>query len=92
MEAADANSSYARIPVWDGRPENWLSFKRDVDWWLEGEDLNKITYNLAVRLAQKQSLTVKRIAREHDPESLRAVPNVCYTQVEVETYNASNRP
>ena len=64
MESHGADSGiYQRIPVWDGRAASWRQFEKDMQWFLAGEDLTKVNYNLSVRIAQKQSGAVKRRAR-----------------------------
>ena len=65
----------SRIPQWDGNPSTFRTFKRDVTWWLESEDLTKtLNYNLAARFAQRQRGAVRRVAMEMDPVTLRADP------------------
>ena len=55
----------SRIPVWVGDPSRWEVFKKDVEWWLAGEDLNKtLSYNLAARFFQRQKSTARARARE----------------------------
>ena len=67
---------YQRIPTWDGNATTWKSFEKDMHWFIAGEDLGKISYNLAVRIAQKQTGAVRRRAREIDPETLKPKPAV----------------
>ena len=78
---------WSRIPIWDGKANSWKSFEKDLQWFLAGEDLSKITYNLAVRVAQRQTGSVKRRAREFQPEDLAPIPAVLYTEEEADTYN-----
>ena len=54
---------WARIPIWDGKATSWKTFEKDMQWFIAGEDLSNISYNLAVRIAQKQNGSVKRRAR-----------------------------
>ena len=78
---------YQRIPTWDGKATSWKSFEKDMQWFIAGEDLGKISYNLAVRLAQKQTGAVRRRAREFDPETLKPKPAVLWTDATAERYN-----
>ena len=66
-----------RIPVWDGRAQTLRDHRKDIDWWLEGEDLDAtLKYNLASRYANKQPYLVRQRAREFAPSQLRAIPAV----------------
>jgi len=28
------SGAWARVPVWDGSPATWKSFKREMTWWV----------------------------------------------------------
>ena len=60
----------ARIPVWDGRPESWERFKKDIKWWQAGEDLTKIKFNVGVRFVKRQRGIVKSKLEDFDPVTL----------------------
>ena len=67
----------SRIPVWDGDPTRWEVFRKDVEWWLAGEDLNRtMSYNLAARFVQRQKGTARSRAREFTPVQLQAAQEV----------------
>ncbi len=54
---ANAERDDARIPRFSGRYEDLPKFKEDVEWWVEGLDLESTRrYNLAVRFANKQTV------------------------------------
>ena len=77
----------SRIPIWDGKANSWKRFEKDIEWFLAGEDLNKINYNLAVRVAQRQQGSVKRRAKEFDPTDLAPAAAELYTKEEADAYN-----
>ena len=88
MEAhGDGGGIGSRIPIWDGKANSWKRFEKDIEWFLAGEDLNKINYNLAVRVAQRQQGSVKRRAREFDPTDLAAAAAELYTEDEADAHN-----
>ena len=58
---AGGNDGYSRIPGWDGAPPTWRRFKRAVDIWLEGENLD-VPYSLAARMVQKLTGTARNRA------------------------------
>ena len=50
-EEKDANGgAWSRVPTWDGSPQTWRSFRKDMSWWLAGLDIESTKkYNLAAR-------------------------------------------
>ena len=95
IEMAEGGGSesgiYHRIPVWDGRANTWKSFEKDVQWFLAGEDLSRISYNLAVRVAQKQTGAVRRRAREFDPDVLKPTPAQIWSASTAKSFNDAPR-
>ena len=83
----DSGNVWSRIPVWDGKATTWRSFEKDLQWFLAGEDLTKVSYNLAARIVQRQSGAVKRRAREFDPAEIGPRAPTYYTEDEAASIN-----
>ena len=67
----------ARVPVWDGAPTTWRSFKREVTWWISSLDLESTKrYNLAARWLLRKSGIVRQRGEEFDPSELAYKPAV----------------
>ena len=64
--------AFNRIPTWDGNPTTWRNFKRTVDVWLEGENLD-VPYSLAARMLQKLTGTAKTRTQLIPLEELRPI-------------------
>ena len=69
--------AWARVPLWDGSPLTWRSFKREMDWWCSALDLASTTkYNLAARWLLRQSGVVRQRGEEFSPQELAHQPEV----------------
>ncbi|CAK9027432.1 Teneurin-3, partial [Durusdinium trenchii] len=68
----DANAgAWTRVPTWDGSPQTWRSFRKEMSWWLAGLDIQSAKkYNLAARWLLKQSGVVRQRGEEFDPRDL----------------------
>ncbi|CAK9000166.1 unnamed protein product [Durusdinium trenchii] len=71
-EEKDANGgAWSRVPTWDGSPQTWRSFRKDMSWWLAGLDIESTKkYNLAARWLLRQSGMVRQRGEEFDPAEL----------------------
>ena len=83
---------HTRIPVWNGDPTTFKTFERDMEWFLAGEDLTRIHYNLAVRIVNKQTGAVKRRGKEFPPASLRHKSPEHWTQQDADAHNLTADP
>ena len=83
--------SVHRIPVWDGQPHTFRKFLRDMAWFLEGEDITRITYNLAARVVQRQVGTVRRRGEEFDPTELRHISALKWTTEAAAEHSARSK-
>ncbi|CAE7881426.1 agaA, partial [Symbiodinium necroappetens] len=64
--------AWGRVPVWDGSPLTWRSFKREMQWWLSSLDAESTKkYNLAARWLLRQSGTVRQRGEEFSPDELQ---------------------
>ena len=69
--------AWARVPTWDGSPQTWRGFKREMDWWCSALDLASTTkYNLAARWLLRQSGVVRQRGEEFTPQQLEHQPAV----------------
>ena len=66
----------ARIPAWDGMPTTWERFKVDVKWWMAGEDMTKVKFNVGVRFVKRQRGLVKSRLEQFEPSELAGIPSV----------------
>lgn len=68
----DANGgAWSRVPTWDGSPQTWRPFRREMAWWLAGLDVQSTKkYNLAARWLLRQSGVVRQRGEEFDPSEL----------------------
>ena len=55
------NDGYSRIPGWDGSPQTWRRYKRAVEIWIEGENL-EVSYSIAARMVTKLTGTARNRA------------------------------
>eukprot|EP00913_Durusdinium_trenchii_P030654 g28709.t1 len=71
-DGKDSNSgAWARVPTWDGSPQTWRSFRKEMNWWLAGLDLQSTKkYNLAARWLLRQSGVVRQRGEEYEPHEL----------------------
>ena len=64
-------SAWYRVPMWDGSPASWRSFRREMNWWVSSLDLEGTAkYNLAARWLLRQSGIVKQRGEEFSPADL----------------------
>ena len=68
--ANDHGLAFSRIPCWDGDPTKWRRYKRDVEIWLEGDNL-EVGYSVAARMVQRFSGTARLRAQLLDVKDLR---------------------
>ena len=68
----DANAgAWTRVPTWDGSPQTWRGFRKEMSWWLAGLDIQSTKkYNLAARWLLRQSGVVRQRGEEFDPRDL----------------------
>ena len=65
--------AWSRVPTWDGSPQTWRTFKREMQWWTSALDLQStLKYNLAARWLLRQSGIVRQRGEEFLPEDLEA--------------------
>ena len=72
--------SWYKVPTWDGSPQTWHAFKREMSWWqssLNVEDTKK--FNLAARWLLRQSGTVRARGEEFEPRELEYQRRVVFT-------------
>ena len=71
-EEKDQNGgSWSKVPTWDGSPQTWRSFQREMMWWQSALDLESTKkYNLAARWLLRQSGVVRQRGEEFTPEEL----------------------
>jgi len=62
---------YSRIPSWDGNPATFRKYERDVELFIEGENLD-VPFSVAARMVQKLSGTAKVVAELIPLAELRA--------------------
>ena len=66
------DGGFSRIPAWDGSPATWRRYKRAVEIWLEGENL-EVPYSIAARMVQKLTGTARNRADLIPLEKLRPI-------------------
>ena len=75
----------ARIPAWDGQATSWERFKKDFEWWEEGEDLSRFNdgkVNLGSRSVRRQRGLVRSRGESFKPAELRGRPTEYYSEEE----------
>lgn len=76
-EKSGSYGSWSYVPTWDGSPQTWRHFKREMQWWLSSLDLTSTTkYNLAARWLIRQSGVVRQRGEEFLPDELSHQPEV----------------
>lgn len=78
MAEDDKNAgAWSRVPVWDGDPKTWRSFRKEMTWWLEALDVQSTKkYNLAARWLLRQSGIVRQRGEEFTPAELAFQPAI----------------
>lgn len=70
-EKESSGGAWSRVPVWDGSPQTWRSFQREMKWWTSSLDLESTKkYNLAARWLLRQHGIVRQRGEEFLPEEL----------------------
>ena len=64
------SGAWSRIPSWNGDPTTWRSYKKRVELWVEGENL-EVGYSLAARLAQRLTGSARVVADQIPTVELR---------------------
>ena len=73
----EGHGAWSRVPIWDGSPQTWRSFRREMAWWTSSLDLESTKkYNLAARWLLRQSGMVRAQGEEFLPEELEHQPEV----------------
>ena len=63
--------AWGKVPIWDGSPQSWRAFQREMRWWLSALDLEGTKkYNLAARWLLRQSGVVRQRGEEFLPEEV----------------------
>ena len=72
MAEEDKNAgAWSRVPTWDGDPNSWRAFSREMPWWMEALDVQSTKkYNLAARWLLRQSGIVRQRGEEFTPAEL----------------------
>ena len=66
---SEQSNAFSRIPTWDGDASKWRKYKKDVEIWMEGENL-EVNYSVAARMVQRRSGTARIRASLLDPVDL----------------------
>ena len=76
MAEEDKNAgAWSRVPTWDGDPNSWRAFSREMPWWMEALDVQSTKkYNLAARWLLRQSGIVRQRGEEFTPAELAFQP------------------
>ena len=70
-EEEKGTSSWLRVPVWDGSPKEWRSFKREMSWWVASLDRESCKkFNIAAQWMLRQTGVVRARSEEFDPSKL----------------------
>ncbi|OLP86504.1 Hemicentin-1 [Symbiodinium microadriaticum] len=65
------SSAWFKMPTWDGSPETWRSFDREMQWWISSLDIEATKkYNLAARWLLRQTGVVRQSGEEFSPKDL----------------------
>ncbi|CAK9052098.1 unnamed protein product [Durusdinium trenchii] len=65
------SGAWSRVPTWDGNPQGWRAFMREMQWWMSALDLEGTKkYNLAARWLLRQSGIVRQRGEEFSPADL----------------------
>ena len=76
-EKEEGHGAWSRVPTWDGSPQTWRSFRREMAWWTSSLDLESTKkYNLAARWLLRQSGMVRARGEEFTPDELEHQPEV----------------
>ena len=73
-------SSWYKVPTWNGNPQDWRGFKREMGWWIASLDPDACKkFNVAARWTLRQVGVVRARCEEFDPDDLAGAPEVTST-------------
>ena len=73
----EGHGAWSKVPIWDGSPQTWRSFRREMAWWTSSLDLESTKkYNLAARWLLRQTGMVRARGEEFLPEELVYQPEI----------------
>ena len=76
-EDEKGTSSWHKVPMWNGNPAEWRTFKRELSWWMASLDIESCRkYNVAARWALRQTGVVRAGYEVFDPEELKGTEAV----------------
>ena len=71
------SSAWYKVPVWDGNPAGFRSFKREMEWWQASMDASSCSkFNVAARWTLRQTGVVRARCEEFSPSELEGTPEV----------------
>ena len=77
MSEKENSGGWSHVPEWDGSPQTWRSFMREMEWWMCSLDLEATKkYNLAARWLLRQSGIVRQRGEEFLPSELAFQPEI----------------
>ena len=72
--------SWYKVPVWDGSPQTFRAFKKEMAWRTQSLDLQSTKkFNLAARWLLRQTGIARQRGEEFDPQDLAYKPAVVTT-------------
>ena len=67
----ESGGAWGKVPTWDGSPQTWRAFQREMRWWPSALDLESTKkYNLAARWLLRQQGVVRQRGEEFLPDEL----------------------
>ena len=79
-EDEKGTSSWYKVPTWNGNPQEWRSFKREMGWWIASLDPEACRkFNVAARWTLRQVGVVRARCEEFDPDDLAGAAEVVST-------------
>jgi hypothetical protein len=81
-----STSSWYKVPMWNGNPSEWRTFKREMNWWIASLDAESCKkYNVAARWALRQTGVTRARCEEFDPDELKGTEKVEVADAETGT-------
>ena len=72
-----STSSWCKVPMWNGNPSEWRTFKREMNWWIASLDAESCKkYNVAARWALRRTGVTRARCEEFDPDELKGTEKV----------------